>query len=425
MMNEFDLNKKPLVKNDLIEIVENYKVLHFDEFPILYIGTNKLGNKVIGSHLEEDDETKTILTLHTILSSKEFYQFINGKASYLEILKQSSSICIVEKDYNFKIRKAYDIDFHSIPPDYLPLEDSYCPATVRAHSLVFSISLKGKLADINKAVADEVSKVQNGFTEFLEERIYALEGLNLIPQAMLQPYAEGSFKINFELDLQQKDKKGNLFLQQAPLDKYIATYIKYVSENFADDREVFKNDGIDTSHNLKVLEDVMMEVYEKSYIKKPENASTILKKDILKSVNDFEKVAVQVGDSFESISIVNVVGNDETPLAFIDKEFSESFQNSIEEIEIHKLGVTVDEEFKDYKVYIYHLNTDTRIGNAFIRNSNNEEEMSKPKVKINGEGALDHTKYTESLYLSKWINVKAKAKKVGEKFKQLDIDYEE
>jgi len=108
-----------------------------------------------------------------------------------------------------------------------------------------------------------------------------------------------------------------------------------------------------------------------------------------------------------------------------DKESSESFQNSIEEIEIHKLGITIDEEFKDYKIYIYHLNTDTRMGNAFIRNSNNEEEMSKPKVKINGEDALDHTKYTESLYLSKWIDVKAKAKKVGEKFKHLDIDYEE
>ena len=61
------------------------QLLHFDEFPILYIGTNKYGNKIIGSHLEEDDESKTILTLHTLLTNKEFYQFMTGRISYLEI----------------------------------------------------------------------------------------------------------------------------------------------------------------------------------------------------------------------------------------------------------------------------------------------------------------------------------------------------
>jgi len=50
--------------------------------------------------------------------------------------------------------------------------------------------------------------------------------------------------------------------------------------------------------------------------------------------------------------------------------------------------------------------------------------MSKPKIKINGDDGLDQTKYTESLYLNKWISVKAKAKKVGEKYKYLDIEYD-
>ena len=87
--------------------------------------------------------------------------------------------------------------------------------------------------------------------------------------------------------------------------------------------------------------------------------------------------------------------------------------------------MTVDDNFNEYKIYIYHLNTDTRTGNAFIKNLTKEDEMSKPKIKINGDEGLDQTKYTESLYLNKWITVKAKAKKVGDKFKELDIDYEE
>jgi hypothetical protein len=423
-MKEFKLHNKFLVKNDLVEIVNNYKVLHFDEFPILYIGTNKFGNKLIGSHLEEDDKSKTILTLHTILSNKEFHQFMNGKVSYLDILKKSNSISIIEKDYNFKIKKAYDVDFNTIPSDYLPLENSFCPTTVKAHSLIFSISLKGKLADINKAIADEVSQIQNGFTEFLEERINSLKGINLVPRAMLQPYAEGSFKINFELDLRSKGNKGDIFLQQAPLDKYIAAYIKYISENFSDDTEIFKNDDIEFSEKLKELENILLEVYDKAYINKPEKFQTIFKEDILKSVSKFEKLAEQVGENFESATIVNVVENDENPLAFIDREFSEGFQSSVEDIEIHKKGITIDETFKDYKIYIYHLNTDTRTGNAFIKNLDNEDEMSKPKIKINGDDGLEQTKYSESLYLNKWINVKAKAKKVGEKYKHLDIDFE-
>lgn len=424
-MKEFNLQTKRLLKNDLVEIVSNYSVLHFDDFPILYIGTNKYGNKIIGSHLEEDDGTKTIFTLHTMLTNKEFHQFMNGKISYLEILKQSSSISIVDKDYNFKIRNAYDIDFHSLPIEYLPTEDSFCPSTVKAHSLTFSISLKGKLADLNKAITDEVSKIQNGFTEFLEDRIKALKGFNLVPKALLQPYAEGSFKINFVLEISQKDKKGgNLFLQLAPLDKYISNYIRYISENFTDDKGIFTSDDIECSEQLKELEKTLNEVYEKAVVSKPASLNSLIKEDIIRSVNKFEKITEQVGEHFESVSILNVTQADEIPLAFIDVEFSKNFQSSIEDIEVSKKGMTIDEDYSDYKIYIYHLNTDTRTGNALIRNSDNDEEMSKPKITISGDDGLEQTKYTESLYLNKWINIRARAKKIGNKFKQLDIEYD-
>ena len=425
-MTEFNLHNKKVIKNDLIEIVFNYNILHFDEFPILYIGTNKYGNKIIGSHLDEDDESKTILSIHTILTSKEYHQFMNGKISYLNILQNSNSICIVEKDYNFNIVKAYDIDFNSIPVEYLPLEQSFCPVTVKAHSLVYSLSLKGKLADLNKAIADEVSKIQNCFTEFLEERINSLKGFNLQPMAMLQPYADGSFKINFELNLKQKKgKSGNLFLELAPIDKYMADFIKYISDNFSDDIDIFKNNVTEYSEKFKQLESSLNEIYDKAFINKPDNIENFLKDDIIKSVIKFEKITEQVGEHFENVSISNLFNTGETSLAFIGKEYSENFQKNVEEIEIAKLGLTVDENYRDYKIYIYHLNTDTRSGNAFIKNLDNDEIMSKPKIKINGDTALEQTKYAESLYLNKWINVKAKAKKVGEKFKQLDIEFEE
>lgn len=426
-MKEFNLHTRQIIKNDQIEIVSNYSVLHFDDFPILYIGTNKYGNKIIGSHLEEDDDTQTILTLHTVLTNKEYHQFMNGQISYLDILKESTSLSLVQKDFKFKIKKAFDIDFDSLPIEYLPTAESYCPPTVKAHSLAFSISLKGKIADFNKAISDEVSKIQNGFTEFLEDCIKSLKGFNLVPKAFIQPYAEGSFKINFELDIRdQKGNKSDMFLQQAPIGKYIANYISYISKNFAEDTDIFTSEDKDFSEKLKELETTLNEVYEKALITKPDNLNAFIKEDIIKSANKFEKITeqVQVGKHFDSISILNLSETNETPLAFIDTEYCNEFQSSVQDIEVSKKGMTIDDDFREYKIYIYHLNTDTRTGNAFIRNLDNDEEMSKPKIKINGDDRLDQTKYTESLYLNKWISVKAKAKKIGEKYKNLDIKYD-
>lgn len=423
-MVEFNLDNKEMIKLDLIEIVENYKVLHFDEFPILYIGTNKFNNKIIGSHLEEDDDNQSIYTLHTILTNKQYHQFVNRKISYLNLLQNSNSITIVKKDFSFKIQKSYDIKFSDIPDDYRPTQESYCPELVKSHSYQFCISLQGKLADLNKAVAEEVSIIQNGFTDFLEDRIKSLRGFDLAPQATLQPYSEGSFKINFELNFNHKGNKGNLFLQQAPIEGYISKYLNYLSEEFSIDNEIFKNPNLPVSSKLEELQSLLEQVYIAAVVNKPDDLRNFLKNDILKSAGKFEKITEQIGENFESASIFNISENEENSLAYLDREFSENFQKSMDEIEIAVKGATIDVDFKEYKIYIYHLNTDNRAGNAFIKNLDNPEEMSKPKIKINGNEGLDKTKFTESLYLNKWITVNAKAKKIGEKFKSLEIRFD-
>jgi hypothetical protein len=421
-MKEFNLHERRLANSGFYEIVNNHSILHFDDFPILYIGTNSYGNKILGSHLDEFDESKTVLTLHTVLSNKDHYEFLHGKLSYLEILKKSTSTSVVEKDYNLNTINTYEIDFNSIPQDYLPLKNSFCPVQVTKHSLNFELVLKGKLADLNKATSEQISKIQNGFSDFLEDRVKSLKGFNFRGRTMLQPYAAGSFKINFELDL-RTEKTIDLFIQHAPVEKYISTYLSYISDNFNEDKEIFKDEAIQSSEGLKKLEELLDKVYITAGIVKPENLPSILREDILKSVEKIEKITEQVGDNFENISILNVSNNEEFPLAYFDKEFSTTFQGNIEEIDIAKKGETIDDDFKTYNIYIYHLNTDSRRGNAFV-NNRNSKEMSKPKLKINGQDGLDHTKYTESLYLNKWIDVKAKARKIGDKFINLEIEFE-
>lgn len=102
-MKPIDTSKLTNASLELTTISSSFKVLHFDDFPILFLGVNKFGNKILGSHLEEDDDSKTILTLHTILSNKEYYDFINKKKSYKEILQETSTKFLVEKSFGGRL----------------------------------------------------------------------------------------------------------------------------------------------------------------------------------------------------------------------------------------------------------------------------------------------------------------------------------
>lgn len=424
-MFNIDSTKKSTVKIDLIEIVDNYKVIHYDDFPILYSGKNKFDNFILGSHLDEDDDKKIIYTLHTILTPQEYFQFVSGKKSYLELLQNSSEIHLIEKDFNFKITKADNIDISLMPREYLPTAESYYPLKEENYSLKYSISLKGKLADKSQALVENVSNILYGFKEFIDIVINKLPNIKISSETLLNPSTIGSFKINLELFLKNIDDQKNVFFDLIPFNKYISHYIKYITSDFFNDIEIFKNHDLPTSKELEDLFIITNDLYDNAHVSKPENYFEYFKENILKSANKFEIITEQIGEHFSSASIENIIDSNEILLAYINKEFYEEFQNKIEEIETVIIGKDIDEEFKKYNIYIYHLNTDTRAGNAFIKNIDNESQMSKPKIKINGSEGLEQTKYTESLYLNKWIEVKAKATKFGNKFKRLEIEFED
>jgi hypothetical protein len=409
---------------ELVEISSSYKVLHYDDFPILFLGVNKFGNKILGSHLDDDDDEKKIWTIHTLLTNKEYYDFINKKKTYRELLTVSTTMFLVEKSYRNQILNSYTLTFDGIPIEYRPLENSYCPSYRRKFSFSYSLGLKGKLADFNRAIAEDVSTVQTAFADFLEGRLKNLKNFDLQPAAYLQPYSPGSFKINVELEFKRK-KGENLFSHFAPIDEYIHEYVKYISTSVIQDKDLLSNNENVTASDafLKLLA-TFEGLYDKALIKKPESTFEELKEDLGKAMLKFEVITEQMGENFNTIEFSNFADDYEEFISIIDTEYSESFQNTIDQIEASKSSTTIDEEDKEYEIYIYHLNTDTRQGNAFIKNLKNESEMSKPKIKILGDEPLEQTKYTESLHLNKWIKVAAKAKIVDDKFKFLTITYD-
>lgn len=423
-MKPIDTSKLTNASLELTIISSSFKVLHFDDFPILFLGVNRFGNKILGSHLEEDDDSKTILTIHTILSNKEYYDFINKKKSYKQILQETSTKYLVEKSFGGKALAAYNLEFENIPEEYQPLENSYCPNYKKSFSFSYSLGLKGKVADLNRAIADEVSNIQTAFSDFLENRLKSLKNFNLQPAAYLQPYSPGSFKINLELEFKQT-KAQDLFSKPLPFDEYVHEYLKYITTSIvADQEQLLKEDDLALSDEFKNLLVAFEKIYEEGHVKLPDNPVKELKEDLRKSLPKFEEITEQIGKSFDSIEFSNYKGEDEEFISIVDTTYSEAFQNTVDEIEATKKAVIVDDDYKDYEIYIYHLNTDTRQGNAFIKNTDDETQMSKPKLKISGDEHIEQTKYTESLHLNKWIKVKAKAKRIDSKFKFLDILYE-
>ena len=73
------------------------------------------------------------------------------------------------------------------------------------------------------------------------------------------------------------------------------------------------------------------------------------------------------------------------------------------------------------KILVYDFNTDTRKGTAHISNANNADTMDNPKIKVEGEGDLTESIFTESLHFNKWIVVNAKARLMNDRFRLLNI----
>jgi hypothetical protein len=80
-----------------IEISTEYHVLHDSEFPMLIVGKNMLGEYLIVSFLEENDELGVLHYFHVFAKDEVILAFLKGTISYLDVMKAASEIYLVEK----------------------------------------------------------------------------------------------------------------------------------------------------------------------------------------------------------------------------------------------------------------------------------------------------------------------------------------
>jgi hypothetical protein len=412
---------KNIIPTDLLIITANYQVLHFDEEPILFTGTNAYGNRIIGSLVEDDDEALISWCFHIIVDPGTYTDFRKRKVSYLQLLKNSHPVYLIERSFDGTSTKVYFLSFDEILEEYLPMEDSFCPEQKSKSTLTYSMRLKGALADANVAVPREISNIQTTFATQLESNLALLKNIVHEPPVVLQTaYTSGSFTLNFEIQV----KTDNMFIKDEAVGTYVNGFLEYCTEYLPDEADRLYEQEVGKLPFLGHLIGDFERLYSQAGVTLPVGYKEKVRDEVKKTSESLAEMTEAIGEHFTTIEITNGTENPRA-IACLDINFKKTIESVVESIQSKTQKVEEDPKPKRYEIYVYHLNKESRTGNAMIINETQDKTMSRPKIKISGDKPLDSTKYTESLHLNKPISVLAKAKKVDDKFRSLDIEFEE
>ena len=114
---------------DKITLLPRYHVLHNSEFPMLIVGKNILGDYLIASFLEEDEDLGKLKYFHVFANDELLLKFLKGTHSYLDVMRGAKEIFLVEKSYNYTILSFKEMVFSDLARDMLPLKSSFFPSS--------------------------------------------------------------------------------------------------------------------------------------------------------------------------------------------------------------------------------------------------------------------------------------------------------
>ena len=115
------------------QLLRSYKVLHHDEYPIVFYGKNVEGSNIIGSFIFEDEETDTLLFFVCEVTKNTLLEFLSRNISYRYVMVDATKISMVTTDYFYHIENKKTIQYSDIEADMLPSHSSFCPVDVQGY----------------------------------------------------------------------------------------------------------------------------------------------------------------------------------------------------------------------------------------------------------------------------------------------------
>jgi hypothetical protein len=422
----FDINQNFKIDTDIPIISDNYQLIHFDEFPILYTGTNEYGARVVGSLCAENEDGDSFRYLHSIVSNINYVKFIKNKISYRQLLETIERIFVLDKSINDDLLVIYNVPLQQIPEDYLPLPNIFCPYSEIIFGTEFTISLKGKLADAHEALVNQVAIISENTAQFLTTITSCIKIGNLTPEIHQIASTPTSFGINFKIKFNSNDlfydKKG-----EKALNEYMNKVVDYSLNYMPAEIPKLKDNDIANTHYVQMVLEPLENAYQILFQQFDEKTKQRLLANILKIPFELEKMTDELGNGFDYLEIKTHNTDDDKPksLGVLDKVFSEELSVATDLLE-NSENIIIDDSFANYEIHVYHLNIVSRKGNAHIKNVNEDGEdiLDSPKFVIQGDKGLDGSDFIKSMDKGSWIPIRAKAKKVNGRYKILTIEFD-
>jgi len=113
----FSFNKDNPVDKRLVLIVSDFQVLLDNEEPILYIGKNEVETYIIGVSIDEDFTKRIEWHFHILVTHKLLKDFIKKQVTLNDVMKNGTSIFILEKTFDNSTMQYYPIEYKDIPID--------------------------------------------------------------------------------------------------------------------------------------------------------------------------------------------------------------------------------------------------------------------------------------------------------------------
>lgn len=119
----FPISEKYRIEDRPFQIVDQRKVLHFDEIPILFQGRNRRVQRVFASLASE--LTSSFRYFYIIPTAKNAKLFLARKIDYRSLMFTCDYIYVSDHDLSDNIEQAWKVPISEIPKDWFPLAGSF------------------------------------------------------------------------------------------------------------------------------------------------------------------------------------------------------------------------------------------------------------------------------------------------------------
>ncbi|MDZ7899478.1 MAG: hypothetical protein U5N85_15825 [Arcicella sp.] len=176
--------------NPRYDIVNNYTVLHFDEWDILFAGRNANNEWIVGSLAYDDDENNVLHHYYLVVSEKSITHFLKREISYRALFQQAMTIFKTLRDINENLLEEQELSFQEISKKSLPSEKGFCPKSDEQEELLQRIPKRKMTFSNNWQVFKHSDIIQ---VEIQKKREVSFKKIKLLEKVLI---VEISISIN-------------------------------------------------------------------------------------------------------------------------------------------------------------------------------------------------------------------------------------